>query len=60
MDGRSWFFNSMLCANRDLVGGLRFIDKPKVLRFFVGRRAPASDWTAFPVEKFKKDLGTSL
>lgn len=51
---------SWLYANRDLVGGLKFIEEPKVLRFFVGRLAPTGDWTARLVEKFKKDFGTSL
>ncbi|MHB8093514.1 MAG: tryptophanase [Candidatus Aminicenantales bacterium] len=51
---------SWLYANRDLVGGLKFIEEPKVLRFFVGRLAPTSDWTVRLVEKFKKDFGPSL
>jgi tyrosine phenol-lyase len=51
---------SWLYANRDLVGGLRFVEEPKVLRFFVGRLAPTSDWTARLVEKFKRDFGPSL
>ena len=49
-----------LYENRNLVGGLKFIEEPKVLRFFVGRLAPTSDWTSKLVAKFKKDFGTSL
>jgi tryptophanase len=49
-----------LYENRNLVGGLKFVDEPKVLRFFVGRLAPTSDWTSKLVAKFKKDFGTSL
>jgi len=49
-----------LYENRNLVGGLKFVEEPKVLRFFVGRLAPTSDWTAKLVAKFKKDFGESL
>ncbi len=49
-----------LYQNRGLVGGLRFVDEPKVLRFFVGRLAPTSDWTARLVAKFRQDFGDSL
>jgi tyrosine phenol-lyase len=49
-----------LYENRNLVGGLKFVEEPKVLRFFVGRLAPTSDWTSKLVAKFKKDFGTSL
>jgi len=49
-----------LFANRELVGGLRFTEEPKVLRFFVGRLAPLGDWTARLVAKFRSDFGNSL
>ena len=49
-----------LYENRKLIGGLKFVEEPKVLRFFVGRLAPTSDWTDKLVAKFKKDFGTSL
>jgi tryptophanase len=49
-----------LYENRNLVGGLKFVEEPKVLRFFVGRLAPTSDWTSKLVAKFKKDFGTGL
>jgi len=49
-----------LYENRSLIGGLKFVEEPKVLRFFVGRLAPTSDWTSKLVAKFKKDFGTSL
>ena len=49
-----------LYQNRALVGGLRFVDEPKVLRFFVGRLAPTSDWTRRLVAKFRQDFGDSL
>jgi tyrosine phenol-lyase len=49
-----------LYENRNLVGGLKFTEEPKVLRFFVGRLAPTSDWTVKLIAKFKKDFGESL
>jgi tryptophanase len=49
-----------LYKNRDLVGGLKFVDEPTVLRFFMGRLAPTSNWPERLVKKFKKDFGDSL
>jgi tryptophanase len=49
-----------LYQNRDLIGGLKFVDEPKVLRFFVGRLAPTNDWTKKLVAKFKQDFGDNL
>lgn len=49
-----------LWKNRDLIGGLKFTEEPKVLRFFVGRLVPTSDWTSKLVAKFKEDFGGSL
>ncbi|NBC83487.1 MAG: tryptophanase [Bacteroidetes bacterium] len=55
MDRLKW-----LHANRELVGGLKFIDEPKVLRFFMGHLAPTSNWPEKLVAKFKADFGDSL
>lgn len=49
-----------LYKNRDLVGGLTFVEEPKILRFFFGKLAPTSDWQEKLVAKFKADLGDSL
>lgn len=49
-----------LYENRRLVGGLRFVEEPNMLRFFFGRLAPTSDWQDKLVDKFRVDLGDSL
>ncbi len=49
-----------LYANRKLVGGLRFQEEPKVLRFFVGRLEPIGDWPQKLAEKFLADLGSQF
>ena len=51
---------SWLYENRALIGGLRFEEEPKMLRFFLGRLAPTSDWQQRLAAKFKSDLGDSL
>ena len=55
LDRLTWLYK-----NRELVGGLKFVDEPTVLRFFMGRLAPTSDWPARLVKQFKKDFGDSL
>ena len=49
-----------LYQNRQIVGGLNFVEEPKILRFFFGRLEPNSDWQIKLVEKFKADFGDSL
>jgi tyrosine phenol-lyase len=49
-----------LYQNRALVGGLRFVEEPEVLRFFYGRLEPVSDWQNELVAAFRKDFGDSL
>ena len=51
---------SWLYENRDLVGGLEFVEEPAVLRFFNGRLKPTSNWPEKLVAKFKQDFGESL
>ena len=49
-----------LYENRDLIGGLEFVDEPKILRFFFGKLKPIGDWQDKLVKKFRKDFGDSL
>ena len=49
-----------LYQNRELVGGLKFVDEPAVLRFFMGRLDAVSDWPEQLMAKFKEDFGDSL
>lgn len=49
-----------LHQNKDLIGGLRFVEEPKTLRFFFGRLEPIGDWQEKLLDKFKKDFGDSL
>lgn len=46
-----------LYENRELIGGLKFAEEPKTLRFFLGRLTALSDWPAQLAEKFEADLG---
>ena len=43
-----------------LVGGLKFVEEPKMLRFFFGKLATTTDWQAKLLAKFKADLGSNL
>jgi tryptophanase len=49
-----------LYQNRSLIGGLEFVEEPKVLRFFFGRLKPIGNWPEMLAEKFRKDFGDSL
>ncbi len=49
-----------LYQNRDLVGGLKFVEEPKLLRFFFGRLEATSDWQVKLMAKFRADFGDSL
>ncbi len=49
-----------LYKNRALVGGLRFVEEPSVLRFFFGRLEPIGNWQEKLAAKFREDFGDSL
>ena len=55
IDRVHWLFK-----NRELVGGLKFVEEPAVLRFFNGKLTPTSDWPQKLISKFKEDFGDSL
>ena len=54
-DRLAWLYD-----NRHLIGGLRFVEEPSVMRFFIGRLEPIGDWQEKLVAKFKEDFGDSL
>ncbi len=55
VDRISWLYD-----NRELVGGLEFVDEPPILRFFYGTLKPVSDWQERLMAKFRADFGESL
>ncbi len=55
VDRVKWLFD-----NRELVGGLQWVEEPPLLRFFMGRLEPIGDWTEKLMAKFRADFGDSL
>jgi len=49
-----------LWDNRELIGGLQWVEEPKVLRFFFGRLKEIGNWQEQLAEKFRQDFGDSL
>ena len=46
-----------LYQQRDIIRGLKFVEEPKTLRFFVGRLATLSPWQEELVDRFERDFG---
>lgn len=55
IDRVKWLYD-----NRELVGGLEWVEEPAVLRFFTGKLKAKTNWPEKLVEKFKQDFGDSL
>jgi tryptophanase len=55
IDRVKWLYD-----NRDLVGGLEWIEEPPLLRFFMGRLKAKGNWPEKLMAKFKADFGESL
>lgn len=49
-----------LWDNRELIGGLEWVEEPSVLRFFAGRLKEIGYWQEELAAKFKQDFGDSL
>ena len=49
-----------LWDNRQLIGGLQWVEEPSVLRFFFGRLKEIGRWQEDLVDKFREDFGDSL
>ena len=49
-----------LYDNRHLIGGLKWVEEPDVLRFFFGKLTPIGDWQEKLATKFREDFGDSL
>lgn len=55
VDRISWLYD-----NRELIGGMSFVEEPKVLRFFFGKLNAKTDWPEQLAAKFRADFGDSL
>lgn len=54
-DRMTWLYD-----NRNLIGGLKFVYEPPVLRFFMGGLEPINDWPQQLMAKFREDFEDSL
>lgn len=55
IDRLHWLYD-----NRKLIGGLRFTEEPKELRFYFGKLEPVNNWQQKLISKFKEDFGDTL
>ena len=49
-----------LYENRKLIGGLKFVEEPKILRFFFGKLVPTDNWQNKLMAKYQADFGDGL
>jgi len=49
-----------LYKHRDLIGGLKFVEEPPVLRFFFGKLAPITPWADELARAFIADFGEDV
>lgn len=54
VDRLTWLYN-----HSQLVKGLRFVEEPKVLRFFFGKLAPLDNWGKDLAQAFEADFGSN-
>ena len=55
VDRIAWLYD-----NRAMIGGLRFVEEPKIMRFFFGKLETVSDWQVALAAKFRQEIGDSL
>jgi tryptophanase len=55
VDRLTWLYK-----NRDLIGGLKFVQEPNVLRFFFGRLCPTGNWGSKLAVAFEEDFGAAM
>lgn len=55
IDRVKWLYD-----NRELVGGLEWVEEPPLLRFFMGRLKAKTDWPEKLMAKFREDFDDSL
>jgi tryptophanase len=53
-DRLKWLYD-----HRELIGGLRFVEEPPVLRFFFGKMEAIGGWGQKLVDAYKKDFGNA-
>jgi tryptophanase len=55
IDRLNWLY-----AHREMIGGLRFVEEPAVLRFFTGRMEAIGDWPEKLAHQYRKEFANGL
>ena len=58
--GNITFCSTFIESKSQIIGGLKWVEEPQVLRFFFGRLKEIGHWQEELVSKFKEDFGDSL